>query len=1097
MQYFLKCNTLCPKFLGPLALLLFSHVLSAHPPESKIRFIENKNQWDASVRFRANIPGGQLYLQNNGLVYSFYDTESLQFAHGHRDTASHSVVRKQLSGFGTIDMHSVAVSFLDPLNPQSISGNTPSPTFYNYFLSADSSRWATHVQAYENVKYTRLYEGIDFKIYNHENQLKYDFIVSANANPDVIQLQYEGANVFLEHGNLHVRTTLGEMIEQRPYAYQVINGKKKEVPCEYILENNILGFSFPEGYDSGKELIIDPLLIFSTYSGSFSDNWGNTATFDEEGNLYSGGIVFNNGGGFPVTPGAYQVSNRGLWDVGILKYDSAGTQLLYATYLGGNDTEIPHSMIVNSKGELLVYGSTSSTNFPATAGAYQDSLRGGTFFQPFDFYGGITYTNGSDLFIAKLSENGDALLASSYLGGTDNDGVNYHDSPLTRNYGDQFRGEVIVDAEDNVYLASNTASADFPVVNGFQSTYGGGGQDAAIVKMNPDLTQILWSTFYGGSQVEAAFSIQLDANMNVYVAGGTNSPDLAMASDAHQSVFSGEADGFAAKITSVGDSLMQSTYLGTTSYDQVYFIDLDEDENIYLLGQTQGNYPISAGVYNNANSGQFIQKFNNQLSTSMLSTVFGSGVNSPDISPTAFLVNECGNLLVSGWGGAVNASSIFVGSQFVQRNYVGGNTFGMPITDDATQPLTDGSDFYMMVLEKDAASLLYATYFGGGTSTEHVDGGTSRFDKRGIVYQAVCAGCGGNSDFPTTPGVWSNTNNSSNCNNAAFKYDLTTLDARLATNSPEGDKPGLNAGCFPLNILFLNRSIGGESFIWDLGDGTTTTQPDSIIHTYEKPGVYNIVLTAIDENTCLKEDFDYGTITVYEVDFAVIDSVSLCFGEGKPLSASGGVTYMWSPAEGLSSTSGPNPIASPDTTSTYNVFITDQNGCTYEDSVKVDVVPEIALDFQVIRDFNCESVHGLMVENSSTGVEEILWDFGDGTTSTETNPVHVYADSGAYEINVVATSQQCVENRTVPIHFADLFVPNVFTPNRDGRNDFFEILYDEPLQLKIFNRWGNELFSSENYQNDWNGADLAGGVYYYELHLPNQETCKGWVHLLK
>jgi gliding motility-associated-like protein len=1100
MSYLKEENTkYCPKYAWILVLLLFSYRLSATPPENKIRFIENKNQWDISVRFRADIPGGKLYLQEKSLIYSFYDTEASQFSHGHRDSSTHThpIARNQPEQPGMINMHTVAVEFLNAQTPHRITGNNPGPTYYNYFLSEDTARWATHVLAYENVVYSGLYDGINFKMYSSEHQLKYDFMVAPHANPEMIQLKYQGANVWLEHGNLYVRTSLGEMIEQRPYAYQLVNGQKKEVPCAYILENNILSFSFPQGFDDEQELVIDPLLIFSTYSGSLSDNWGNTATFDEAGNLYSAGIVFNSGAGFPVTPGAYQVSNRGMWDVGILKYDSAGSQLLYATYLGGGSTEIPHSLIINSKGELLVFGTTSSNNFPITAGAYQNAFKGGFLFYPFDAYGGITYANGSDLFIAKLNPDGSALLSSTYLGGSDNDGVNYFDSPLTRNYGDQFRGEVIVDAEDNVYIATNTASADFPVVQGFQTTYGGGSQDAVVVKMDKDLSQMLWSTYYGGNMVDAAFSIQLDALMNVYIAGGSNSANLTMTSEAFRTTLAGSVDGFAAKISFTGDSLMSSTFLGTPAYDQAYFIDLDEDENIYLLGQTQGNYAVSQGVYSNPNSGQFIQKLNNQMSISMLSTVFGSGANSPDISPTAFLVNECGNLLISGWGGAVNSPSIFVGNQLVQRNYVGGNTFGMPITDDADQPITDGSDFYMMVLEKDATSLLYATYFGGSASHEHVDGGTSRFDRRGIVYQAVCAGCGGNSDFPTTPGAWSNTNNSTNCNNAAFKYDLTTLDARLATNSPEGDMPGLDAGCFPLTILFLNRSIGGESFIWDLGDGTTTTQPDSIIHTYEEPGIYNIVLTAIDENTCLKEDFDYGTITVYEVDFAVIDSVSICFGEGKELSASGGVTYQWSPAQGLSNTASANPVASPDTTTTYNVFITDQNGCTYQDSVKVDVVPEIALDFQVIKDFNCESTHALSVENSSTGVEEILWDFGDGTISTETNPVHVYADSGAYEIKVVATSQQCVESRTIPIQFVNLFVPNVFTPNQDGRNDRFEIIYNEPLQLKIFNRWGKTLYTSENYQNNWDGDNLPAGVYYYELNLPNEETCKGWVHLLK
>ena len=151
--------------------------------------------------------------------------------------------------------------------------------------------------------------------------------------------------------------------------------------------------------------------------------------------------------------------------------------------------------------------------------------------------------------------------------------------------------------------------------------------------------------------------------------------------------------------------------------------------------------------------------------------VFGTGSGQVDIALSAFLVDNCDNIYVSGWGGSTNGSQSATSS----------TTTGLPVTSDCHQCQTDGSDFYLIVLEENMQSLLYASFFGGNQSNEHVDGGTSRFDKDGIVYQSVCAGCGGNSDFPTTPGAWSNTNNAHNCNIAAFKFDISELTANIAS----------------------------------------------------------------------------------------------------------------------------------------------------------------------------------------------------------------------------------------------------------------------------------------------------------------------------
>jgi hypothetical protein len=388
-----------------------------------------------------------------------------------------------------------------------------------------------------------------------------------------------------------------------------------------------------------------------------------------------------------------------------------------------------------------------------------------------------------------------------------------------------------------VYISSVTGSTNFPIVNGFDNSFNGGTTDGLVVKLSPDLSSIIWSSYVGGAGLDAAYSIKFDNSNNLVLAGGTTSTNFPVTTGSYQTTFNGIVDGWIARVAADGSSILNATFTGTNSFDQVYFIDLNAAGNVFCYGQTTGQMPITAGVYKNINSGQFLQKFSPDLSKLEFSTVFGSGSGNgliiPNISPTAFLVNDCNNIYMAGWGGFVNSNT--------STGFWQSSTIGMPITNDAYQKTTSGSDFYFMVLNGDATQLVYSTYLGGTSSKTHVDGGTSRFDKFGIVYHAVCSGCQfGNttgaktSDFPTTPNANSRLNGSQNCNNAAFKFDLSSLRAMFQTNSVKLNNPGFNNVCFPDSIVFENLSAGGRSIIWNLGDGTiinqTSDDPRFIIH---------------------------------------------------------------------------------------------------------------------------------------------------------------------------------------------------------------------------------------------------------------------------
>lgn len=1060
---------------------------------TSLKFIENKGQWDPSVKYAADIPGGKLSLKGNQLHYTFYDTRVLdQRRHPNHKAATGNARSPNDMSFGKVPQEHVRVEFKNAIGNTGFKARKPGKEVYNYYLTDDPSTWASGCKAYNEVTYQDLYPGIDLRMYSQYDLVKYDLVLQKGADPAQIKFTYNGLQkMAIKNKQLYCETKINTIIENVPYAYQIdAKGRKQEVTCEFLLKDNEVSFHFPDGYDSKKNLVIDPELIFSTFSGSLADNFGYTACFDDDGNLYSGGIVF--GSGFPVTDNSN--FQGGSYDIGILKYDSSGQQLLYATYLGGSSQDTPHSLIVNNQNELLILGSTGSSDYPTSTNAYDDTFNGGI---PFTIFGNLD--NGSDIVLTKLNQTGE-LIASTFIGSSGNDGIlkmrfiGLYENVLIRNYGDYIRGDIIVDKDDNVYVASSTDVDGFPVTSAIQPAYAGGNSDAIVFKMNSSLSDLLWSTYLGGVNEDATYSIKVDSSLFVYVGGGTNSNDFPSTPGVINEDLGGDIDGFITKIDVENDSIVYSTYLGTDSYDQVYFIDIDDSQNIYAFGQTKGNYPVTADTYHNPNSGQFIHKTTNRMDSTLFSLVFGSGTAEPNISPTAFLVNECENIFLSGWGGNVN-----------QRNSDnGGFTYGLPVTDNAMFPTTDGSDFYLMALSTDGKELLYGTFFGSTVSDgDHVDGGTSRFDKRGIVYQSVCS-CGGRSDnFPTTPDAWSRINRGvtpsgvENCNNASFKFDLASLEARLQTNNLIGNDLGVKDGCAPLEIMFLNQSTGGEEFFWNFGDGNTSTQKDSVVNVFQNPGSYFVTLKARDVNTCTVEDIASTIIIVHDVNFDISEDVQICGGQSTQLSSSGGVGYIWTDRRNAFVSDIANPVVSPDSTSLYKVNIIDSNGCTFEDSLTVSVIPEVTADFKVNKLFNCESIPIINFENTSVNAEAYSWDFGNGKTSDEAGPFHQFDGFGEFEVTLLASAKGCRDLKKIEVSISDLFIPNVVTLNSDGANEKFQLSFGEPMSVTIFNRWGKKLFESNDYQNDWPQKDIRPGVYYYEALFPNGTPCNGWVQVLK
>ena len=973
-------------------------------------FEENKGQFHDSVLFKVVIPSGFLFIERNGLTYSFHNSEE---RHKVMEQFHHNPSRKDRERV-TVHSHVLKISFDQAKNPESI-GINPVDYYHNYFIGRDKRNWASKVRLYKEVLLRGVYENIDLRFYSSkDNSLKYDWVVNPGANFNQIKMVFQGEDSLQILDNHFIAYTSIASITERPPILTSQRVESSKLPEVYFdLSGNTLGFQTEFTGKVDFPFSIDPQLIFSTYSGSRGDNFGFTATYDSRSHLYAGGITDGSFGSYPVTSGAYQTEYGGgsggfpanlQCDITISKYDSAGSKLLYATYLGGDDDEYPHSIVADKKDQLVIMGTTYSDNFPVTQTGYDTTHEGST-----------------DIIVSKLSKDGTDLLASTLVGGKGEDGLN--SGNLRYNYADDFRGDVFIDEGNNAYIASVTESVDFPTKDAYDNIVED--YEGCVFQLNSDFSSLLWSTFIGGSGIDALYSVKIDVDSNIVVGGGTNSDSLFTGQGTLNQQRIGGVDGIVAIFDEGSKNLKNGSYFGTASYDQIYFVEINNEGSIFVAGQTTGNITPSPGVYGQAKKGQFIAKLDTSLETIEFQTSFGVKNNQIDIAPTAFLVDNCEHIYMSGWGSNVNPG------------LHPGSTTDLEVTADAEQGTTDGNDFYIIVLDKDAQGLLYATYFGGDTTDDHVDGGTSRFDKRGVIYQSVCSSCPsggepGHQDFPVTAGAAFTQNFSPRCSNASFKIDLqikTAVDAYF--------QPTPYIGCAPLDVFFNNKSRNQGKFFWDFGDGTVDSSNFSPNHIYKEPGLYTVSLVIIDSNTCNISDSYKRTIRVHG--------------------------------------------------QTGADFTFELEPCVYE------------AEFTAL----------------SEG-PEFFWDFGDGQSSTEKNPVHTYEPNQKFNVTLYTNlGTICADSLTLPLETEPkgtgvAIIPNIFTPNNDGFNDQFCLDGLNPncdsIKWYIYNRWGDKVFESNSVDECWdgtsNGVEHPSGTYFsifkiYQKELEQKYTVSGSVTLIR
>ena len=514
----------------------------------------------------------------------------------------------------------------------------------HYLIGNDRENWQTHIPHYARVHYSGIYAGIDLVFYGNEGQLEYDFVVSPGADPGVIRLAVEGADDLTldEAGNLVLSLAAGggdgvseaggggeepeaggggegpeiggggedpeagggdeasenghgapaHLTLQAPVIYQTVEGERQPIAGSYVLlDESEVGFRIGD-YDAHRELVIDPVLTFSTYLGGETTDNAFDIAVDVEGYAYITGdtrSIF-----FPMEPATGE-RVRPSEDVYVLKIDVASSTLVYTAFLGASEDETGYGIAVNSAGNAHVIGATDSSSFPVVNPVQPTSM------------------GSTEVFVVKLTRDGSSIVYSTFLGGADID--QGHD--------------IVLDAQGNAYLTGDTQSTDFPTIDSYQPSRRGT-FDAFVAKLSPAGDTLTYSTYLGGSNYDGGAGIDIDAAGNAYVTGETASTDFPTEFPYQVLLIPPDWHAFVTKLNAAGSTLAYSTYLGGTERDSGNDIAVDSAGNAYVIGNTSSSdFPTTSEAFQTTSAGSgdaFVTKLHALGAPPVYSTYMGGSL---------------------------------------------------------------------------------------------------------------------------------------------------------------------------------------------------------------------------------------------------------------------------------------------------------------------------------------------------------------------------------------------------------------------------------------------------------------------------------------
>jgi len=555
-----------------IVLLLFTTQLLFTSISSKPTFIENKGQWDKDILYSLQGDGVMTNITNDGIYFDFYRIYSEHIVG--------DVIKMKLENSNTLKV--------EPINQSSNS--------INYFIGNDSKSWIKNVGTFEKLSFENVYSGINLELLTDGNSPRYDFIIEPFADPNQIQISFDGINSLAASNKNLVIQTLNSVIENKNLlAYQMKDGIKSIVPCKFELIDNKIGFNLGE-YDKSVELVIDPV-IYSSYYGGSGDERANIVKFIDDSTFVLAGST--NSMDLRTTVGAYDQEYAERFDafVSKIKIKNSEYQPEFTTYLGSLEFDEIVDLEID-KDFLLLVGNTESADFPLK--------------DPFV----SVFQGGKDIFVSSLGLNGDTLLKSSYFGGSLTDEA----------------VKVIKNRSNQFIIIGSTDSPNIRVLGGPQNGNYKGKKDILIFTVNSDRTSVVLTTHLGGASDDVPYDMFINQSTNnIAITGYTTSitgtdndfpilPDKSRwfgRGGAYDDSFNGRKDVFVMQLGPNAQTLDVSTYIGSSGDDIGKGVWLSSGDEIYVIGETYNNYdvglefPITEG--DNKIKGEsdiFIAKFN-------------------------------------------------------------------------------------------------------------------------------------------------------------------------------------------------------------------------------------------------------------------------------------------------------------------------------------------------------------------------------------------------------------------------------------------------------------------------------------------------------
>ena len=925
-------------------------------------FRENKGQWDPNILYRTSGVNANASFYSDHVFFSLHRNKEISENPEEPFEVNASFLNWRLNFNGAQTERVVAMDEVD----RNIS----------YFTGEIEN--GQKLLEYKELLYEEIYANVDLKFYNSvKGDLKYDYILKPGSNVNDISMTYEGVKdiTILENGKLSIMTEWGEFLEDAPYSYQIVDGRRKVVEVNYQITDGNVGFEIKGDYDPSLELIIDPIFVdWSTYFyGDLYDSnltWGYAwvldVDIDDKDYVYVCGMAYNQK--FESKLGGYDSTLNGTWDAYICKISPKGDSLIYFSYFGGSRAEYAMNISVSSTYEAAISGITWGGGFPVTANAF-DKV-------------GKTCGFGScwQGFVTKFSSTGGSLVFSTYLTG--------RTSAATWSI-DWIRSMQVTD-DGKVYLVGNTTTEDFPTTAGcYDDTYGGStglgwwnAGDGFLTCLKSDGSGLVFSTYIGGSGADIARDVYVTKGGEIYVVGQSSSGNFTTTPGARvfNTFIRGTSDGFIMKFKKGGNTLAYAKLMGGDGDESFEGIYATEEGDPYIIGNSNSsNFYTTSKAYQKSNAGGYdivVVKLISSGTNVRYSTYLGG--NGED----GYNRNQ--------WyfdGASITANvkdEAIIAATSKSSNF--------PVTGDALQKTNNSLSWYgKLVISKlsySGSDLKYSTFYGGGGG--EFPGGI-RAKRVGCVTYILSAGNSWSTDYPTTKGVYKESRGTG----AWWTGFITKFRDTLYTEPIELGLLDTMVECDNVFVILDGKNRGAD-FLWSDGvtDKTNIVRDSGEIWVRATYGCDTVrdTLQILLEHSPKVPVFDNDTTYCDNFPNLVLDA------QNDTIIAS----YLWNNGS-------TNQTMSIDSANKYYVEIRTPNCGVKSDTINLKYLTTPTIDLP--RDtIDCDSVSLVLDAGNSTNEADFRWSTLD---STQTIGVK---DTGLYTVKVTnfcgfdSTSVQVIEH---------------------------------------------------------------------------------------